>query len=153
MSRKELIEKRTEELLSEILTNRGLKLWDVEYLKEGPDWYLRVFIDKPDGVTIDDCVEVSRELSDLLDEEDYISEAYTLEVSSPGLGRTLKRERDFINSIGREIDVKLYKKEDDGKEFTGILKSFDKDTITLSIDGADRSFDRKALASAKLSFR
>ncbi len=152
MSKKEDIENRTEQLLIDVLESKALKLWDVEYLKEGPDWYLRVYIDKPGGVTIDDCVEVSRELSDLLDKEDYITEAYTLEVSSPGLGRILKRERDFINSVGRKIDIKLYKKEDDRKEYTGILKSFDRDTIILTTDGIDRSFDRKALAQIRLSF-
>ena len=137
-----------------LLEKRGLKLWDVEYVNEASEWYLRAYIDKPGGVTIDDCVDVSRELSELLDraENDYISESYTLEVSSPGLGRTLKRDRDLENSVGREVNLKLYKAENGVKEFSGLLKAWDKDTITVEINGEDRIFDRKALASVKLAF-
>ena len=137
-----------------LLEKRGLKLWDVEYVNEASEWYLRAYIDKLGGVTIDDCVDVSRELSELLDraENDYISEPYTLEVSSPGLGRTLKRDRDLENSVGREVNLKLYKAENGVKEFSGLLKAWDKDTITVEINGEDRIFDRKALASVKLAF-
>ncbi len=154
MSKREETERRTEELLLPLLEKRDLKLWDVEYVNEASEWYLRAYIDKPGGVTIDDCVDVSRELSELLDrpENDYISDAYTLEVSSPGLGRALKRDRDFENSLGREVDLKLYKAEDGVKEFSGILKAWDKDTITAELDGEDRIFNRKALASVKLAF-
>lgn len=154
MSKREETERRTEELLLPLLEKRGLKLWDVEYVNEASEWYLRAYIDKPGGVTIDDCVDVSRELSELLDraENDYISESYTLEVSSPGLGRTLKRDRDLENSVGREVNLKLYKAENGVKEFSGLLKAWDKDTITVEINGEDRIFDRKALASVKLAF-
>ena len=154
MSKREETERRTEVLLLPLLEKRDLKLWDVEYVNEASQWYLRAYIDKPGGVTIDDCVDVSRELSQLLDmpENDYISDPYTLEISSPGLGRTLKRDRDFENSLGREVDLKLYKAEDGVKEFSGLLKAWDKDTITADIDGEDRIFNRKALASVKLSF-
>ena len=152
MSKREEIETKTEELLLPILSEKGLKLWDVEYVNEASEWYLRAFIDKEGGVTIDDCVEVSRALSDRLDEKDFIDDAYTLEVSSPGLGRTLKRDRDFANSIGRDVDLKLYKAIDGVKEFGGTLKAYDKESITVSIEEEEKRFSRKELASVKLSF-
>ena len=157
MSKKEEIEQRTEELVLPLLPEEGLSLWDVEYVKEGSEWYLRVYIDKPSGVTIDDCVAISRRLSDLLDENDFIPDAYTLEVSSPGLGRVLKRDRDFENSLGRQVELSLYQAGEDGqKEFKGVLKSFDKEnktvTVTIDTDGTDREFTRKSLAVIRLSF-
>ena len=150
MSKREEIEKKTEDLLNPILDEFGFDLWDVEYVKEGAEYYLRAYIDKEGGITIDDCVDVSRKLSDKLDEDDYIDGEYILEVSSPGLGRTLKRERDFEKSIDREVDLKLYKAIDKEKEFTGILKSYDKDKITLLIEEAERDFLRSDVASVKL---
>lgn len=149
MGKKE-IEQKTEELLMPILESFSFKLWDVEYVKEGAEYYLRAYIDKDGGITIDDCVDVSRQLSDKLDEDDFIDGEYILEVSSPGLGRTLKRDRDFENSIGREVDLKLYKAVDKVKEFTGVLKEADKDKILVSIDGEDKTFLRSDLASVKL---
>jgi len=150
MSKRDDIEKKTEALLVPILNEFNFDLWDVEYVKEGAEYYLRAYIDKEGGITIDDCVDVSRKLSDKLDEDDYIDGEYILEVSSPGLGRTLKRERDFEKSIGREVDLKLYKAIDKEKEFTGTLKSYNKDNIEVTIDGADREFLRSDLASVKL---
>lgn len=101
MSRREDYEKRTEELLMPIVTKNGIEIYDVEYVKEGSDWYLRAYIDKPEGVNIIDCENVSRELSDVLDKEDFIPDAYILEVSSPGLGRTLKKDKHLEKSIGK----------------------------------------------------
>jgi len=150
MAKREDIEKKTENLLIPILEGFSFDLWDVEYVKEGSEYYLRAYIDKEGGITIDDCVDVSRQLSDKLDEDDFIEGEYILEVSSPGLGRALKRDRDFEKSIGREVDLKLYKAVDKEKEFTGTLKSFDKETVSVEIDGADRTFVRKELASIKL---
>ena len=109
MSKRETYESKTEELITPILDRMGFELWDVEYVKEGQEMYLRVAIDKPGGVTIDDCVSVSRKLSDALDENDPTDDAYILEVSSPGLGRRLKKDREFEKSIGREVDIKFYK--------------------------------------------
>ncbi|MCR5789313.1 MAG: ribosome maturation factor RimP [Lachnospiraceae bacterium] len=152
MSKREEIEKKTEELLLPILKKQGLTLWDVEYVKEASEWYLRAYIDKPSGVTIDDCVDVSRALSDRLDEQDFVNEAYTLEVSSPGLGRLLKRDRDFEHSIGRKVDLKLYQSEDGNKELAGVLMSYDRESVTVKIKETERSFPRKALASIRLSF-
>lgn len=150
MARREEIEKKTEALLVPILEEFSFDLWDVEYVKEGAQYYLRAYIDKEGGITIDDCVDVSRRLSDKLDEDDFIEEEYILEVSSPGLGRALKRDRDFEKSIGREVDIKLYKAIDKVKEFEGILKAYDKDNVVIEIDGEDKSFDKKELASIKL---
>ena len=149
MSRKD-IEVKTEALLMPILDEFGFELWDVEYVKEGSEYYLRAYIDKEGGITIDDCVDVSRKLSDKLDEDDFIDSEYILEVSSPGLGRTLKSDRDFSKSIGRDTDIKLYKPIDNVKEFEGILKSFDNDTLTFLIDGNERVFNKSEVASVKL---
>ena len=149
MSRKD-IEAKTEALLMPILDELGFELWDVEYVKEGSEYYLRAYIDKEGGITIDDCVDVSRKLSDKLDEDDFIDSEYILEVSSPGLGRTLKSDRDFTKSIGRDTDIKLYKPIDKVKEFEGILKAFDNDTLTFLIDGNERVFNKSEVASVKL---
>ena len=149
MSRKD-IEAKTEALLMPILDEFGFELWDVEYVKEGSEYYLRAYIDKEGGITIDDCVDVSRKLSDKLDEDDFIDSEYILEVSSPGLGRTLKSDRDFSKSIGRDTDIRLYKPIDKVKEFEGILKAFDNDTLTFLIDGNERVFNKSEVASVKL---
>ena len=149
MSRKD-IEAKTEALLMPILDEFGFEPWDVEYVKEGSEYYLRAYIDKEGGITIDDCVDVSRKLSDKLDEDDFIDSEYILEVSSPGLGRTLKSDRDFSKSIGRDTDIKLYKPIDKVKEFEGILKAFDNDTLTFLIDGNERVFNKSEVASVKL---
>jgi ribosome maturation factor RimP len=123
----------------------------VEYVKEGANFYLRVYADKEGGINIDDCVAISRALEEKLDEDDFISDAYILEVSSPGLGRPLKKEKDFKRSIGKEIDIKLYKAIDKQKEFTGVLTSYTPDEIVLNIDGEAHTFDRKDLALIRLA--
>ena len=107
MSRREEYEAKTEALLQPMVDERGFELVDVEYVKEGSNWYLRAFIDKPGGISIDDIEPISRELSEKLDQEDFISDAYILEVSSPGLGRPLKKDKDFVRSIGEEIEIHL----------------------------------------------
>ena len=105
MSKRETYETRTEQLLVPIVEKYGVEIYDVEYVKEGSDWYLRAYIDKPEGVNINDCENVSRALSDVLDTEDYIEDAYILEVSSPGLGRTLKKDKHLAKSIGQEVEI------------------------------------------------
>ncbi len=152
LSKREDIEKRTEELLKDVADKNSVKIYDVEYVKEGSDFFLRCYIDKEGGVTIDDCENVSREMSDLLDKNDYIDDAYILEVSSPGLGRSLKKDRHLEYSVGEEVEVKLFKPPEDSKqkEFTGILKSFDESTITVTIDN-DTVFERKNIANIRLT--
>ena len=135
------------------MEKHGFDLWDVEYVKEGGNWYLRAYIDKPGGIMVDDCEVVSRELSDILDEKDFIDEAYILEVSSPGLGRPLKKEKDFARSLGEEGEVRTYRAIDRQKEFIGILKDYDKDTVTIEYeDGETMTFDKADIALIRLAF-
>ena len=101
-------------------------------MKEGGNWYLRAYIDKPDGIGVNDCEVVSRELSDILDEEDYIEGSYILEVSSPGLGRPLKKEKDYVRNMGKKIEIRTYRAIDRCKEFTGILKAYDDTSVTIA---------------------
>ena len=150
MAKREETEARCEKLLEPILDEFGFELWDVAYVKEGRDHFLRVYIDKEGGITIDDCVEVSRRLSDKLDADDFIEDAYTLEVSSPGLGRKLVKDREFERSIGRDVDVKLFTPVDGSKEMTGKLVAFDRDTVTTETGGQEKVFDRKGIATVKL---
>ena len=153
MSKKEIYEQKTEEILLPIVEKNGFELWDVEYVKEGDNWYLRAYIDKPGGINVDDCEVVSRELSDILDEKDYIDEAYILEVSSPGLGRPLKKEKDFERSLGEEVEIRTYRMIDRQKEFTGILKSYDKETVTIEMeDTQERTFEKSEIALIRLAF-
>ena len=152
MSRREEYESKTEALLIPILEEKGYEMVDVEYVKEGSSWYLRAFVDKPGGITINDLESVSRRLSDLLDEKDFISDAYILEVSSPGLGRPLKKDRDFDRSIGEEIEVHLYSSLNGNKQYIGLLKSYDKDTITIEDeDGSEINLDRVNVSLVKLT--
>lgn len=156
MSKKEDIEKKTEDLIIPILDEMNFELVDVEYVKEGKEFYLRAFIDKPGGITIDDCVDVSRKMNVLLDEHDYISEQYIFEVSSPGLGRPLKKDKDFARSIGKLIEVHTYAKVNGDKEFEGELISYDDSTFTISIDKGkekeDITFDKKNVSLVRLAF-
>lgn len=151
MSRRETYETRTEALLQPIAEQNGVEIYDVEYVKEGSGWYLRAYIDKEGGVSIDDCEAVSRALSDALDLEDYIEDAYTLEVSSPGLGRVLKKDRHLDRSIGEEVELKLYRPQEKRREFSGILKGYTADAVVIEEDGQERTFVRKDIALIRLA--
>ena len=150
--KKQDIEKRTEELVQDIIDSGGYELWDVEYVKEGSDYYLRVYADKEGGIMIDDCVTISRALEAKLDAEDFIEEAYILEVSSPGLTRKLKKDKDYDRSIGKLVFVKLYKAEQGAKEFVGRLKEVDDKLLKLDIDGDEVVLDRNNISSARLEY-
>lgn len=152
MSKRENYESETERLLVPIAERFGVEIYDIEYVKEGSDWYLRVYIDKPEGVNIDDCERVSRALSDELDKEDFVADAYILEVSSPGLGRTLKKDKHLAKSIGEEVEIKTYKPIDGRKEFQGILKAFDAETITIETETEEKFFARNEVALVRLAF-
>ena len=153
MSKREDFEQRTEELLIPILEKYEFELVDVEYVKEAGTWYLRAYIDKPGGIAINDCEVVSRELSDLLDQKDFIDDSYILEVSSPGLGRPLKKERDFARSIGAEVEIRTYRMVEGRKEFTGVLEEYDSESVTVSYeDGTKQNFDRKEMALIRRAF-
>lgn len=152
MTKREEYEKKTEDLILPLLDKHNFELVDVEYVKEGSNWFLRAYIDKEGGITVDDCEIISRTLSDLLDKHDYIPDSYILEVSSPGLGRQLKKERDFERSLQEEVEIKLYKAVEKQKEFTGILTAFDKETITIELeDGSTKVFQRNDIAMVRLA--
>ncbi len=153
MAKREVYEQKTEALLLPMMEEHHFELVDVEFVKEAGTWCLRAYIDKPGGITIDDCEAVSRKLSDLLDEKDFIEEAYILEVSSPGLGRPLKKDKDLERSLGESVEVKLFRALDKQKEFSGILKSWDKDTVTLEFeDKAGLTIERANIALIRLAF-
>ena len=153
MSKHEDYEKRTEELLMPLMEENSFELVDVEYVKEAGNWYLRAYIDKPGGINVDDCEVISRAFSDLLDKEDFIEDTYILEVSSPGLGRPLKKDKDFARSIGEEVEVRLYRPLNHQKEFTGILKAWDEKTVTLAFEGEEELvFERQDIALIRLAF-
>ncbi len=151
MSKRETIEKWFEEILTPIAVQNGVDIYDVEYVKEAGDYYLRAYIEKEGGVNIGDCENVSRALSDVLDAEDFIEDAYTLEVSSPGLGRTLKKDRHLEKSIGEKVELKTYKPIDGQKEFEGVLKAFTADSLTIEVNETDKTFSRADVSLIKLA--
>lgn len=153
MTKRENYEQKAEALILPLIEEHNFELVDVEYVKEGANWYLRAYIDKPGGINVDDCEVISRAFSDLLDKEDFIDDAYILEVSSPGLGRPLKKDKDFKRSIGEEVEVRLYRAVNRQKEFTGILKAWDEKTVTLEFsEEEDMVFERQDIALIRLAF-
>ena len=143
------IEEKVESLLLKPINNLGYDLYDVEYAKEGKDYFLRIFIDKPEGIDLNDCEKVNDAINDLLDEADYIKEQYFLEVSSPGIERILRKDKHFNDNIGNEVYIKLFKAIDKKKELNGILKEYDNDFITVEIDNKKISIERKDIALIK----
>lgn len=153
MTKKEEYELKTEQLLEPIMKKNNFELVDVEYVKEGGNWFLRAYIDKEGGISVDDCELVSRALSDLLDEKDFIPDAYILEVSSPGLGRQLKKDKDFARSIDKEVEIKLYKAINKQKEYVGFLQSYDNDNVTIRFeDDSTMSIPRTNISLIRLAF-
>lgn len=145
MSGRARIENEAEKITAPIAEKHGVRIYDVEYVKEGPEYYLNIYIDKDGGVSILDCETVSRELSDKLDEADLISDPYTLVVSSPGLGRALTKDRHLQNSIGEKVEIKLFRPsaEIGRKEFEGILKAWDADSVRIEIEPAAAASGKK----------
>ena len=131
----------------------GCTLWDVEYVKEAGVWFLRLYIDKEGGVSIDDCEAVSRPVSDLLDEADPIEGSYTFEVSSAGADRALKKPEHFEKFRGEEVEVKLYRPREGRKEFVGVLKGYESGDVTLDISGAETRFTKQEIALVRLYLR
>ena len=152
MAKREDYEIKTEQLVQPIVDANSFELVDVEYVKEGSNWYLRIYIDKQGGITIDDCEVVSRALSDILDAKDFIEDAYILEVSSPGLTRPLKKDKDFQRNLEKEVEIKLFKPFEKRKDFGGILKAFDAETVTIDEDGREIVFNRSDIALIRLAF-
>lgn len=159
MSKHQNYEKKTEELITPILEKYKYELVDVEFVKEAGSWHLRAYIDKEGGITIDDLTVVNHELSDLLDENDFIEESYILEVSSPGLLRPFKKPKDFMRNIGNDVEVKLFSPvtwEENGKkysdkEFVGVLKAYQDDSVTLGFDDREMEIAVKDIALIRKS--
>lgn len=136
-----------------VVEGAGCTLWDVEYVKEAGQWFLRVYIDKEGGVSIDDCEAVSRPLSDLLDQADPIEGSYTFEVSSAGADRVLKKPEHFARFLGREVELKLYRPREGRKEFVGVLKTYEDGNVTLDMDGGETVFTKQEIALVRLYLR
>ncbi|MGN0271131.1 MAG: ribosome maturation factor RimP [Lachnospiraceae bacterium] len=153
MSRKEMYETQTETLILPILEKNQFELVDVEYVKEGGTWYLRAYIDKEGGITVNDCELVAREMNEILDREDYIEDSYIFEVSSPGLGRPLKKEKDYARSVGKELEIRTYRAIDKKKEFYGILTDYDEKKVTIQTEeGEILTFAKTEIALIRLAF-
>ena len=153
MSKREDYEAGFEKILLPVTEENGVEIYDVEYVKEGSDWYLRAYIDKEGGVSIDDCETVSRPLSDLLDEHDPIEGSYTFEVSSAGADRALKKPEHFEQFQGSEVEVRLYRPREGRKEFVGVLKSYEDGDVTLNVNGAETRFTKQEIALVRLYLR
>ena len=153
MSKREDYEARTEQLITPIIERMNFELVDVEYVKEGGTWYLRAYIDKEGGITVNDCEAVAREMNEILDQEDFVEDSYVFELSSPGLGRPLKKEKDYIRSMGRELEIRTYRAINREKEFYGILKAYDEKTVTIEMeDGQTMTFEKADIALIRLAF-
>ena len=152
MTKREQYEAKVEAWLLPVLEEHHFELVDVEYVREVGVWYLRAYIDKEGGIAVDDCEIISRKLGEWLDKEDFIDDSYILEVSSPGLGRPLKKEKDFVRSMGKDVDVRLYRQIDKQKEFTGALSAYDENTVTLTMeDGSQMVFEKPDIALIRLA--
>lgn len=153
MSVREQYEQKAEAIAEPIVSSFGFELVDVEYVKEAGTWYLRLYIDKEGGITINECEAVSRLFSDKLDEEDFIDDAYIMEVSSPGLGRPLKKEKDFRRSVGKEVEIRTYRPIEKQKEFFGILSAYDDTHVTITLENQETMvFQRAEIALIRLAF-
>ncbi len=151
MTKHEGYVQRTEAFLAELQKTMDFEVVDVEFVKEAGTWYLRAYCDMEGGIGVEDCADISRKVSDWLDEEDFIPENYILEISSPGLGRQLKKDKDLIRENGKEVEVKLYKALDKQKEFSGTLKGFDDKTVTIMEGETERVFNRADIAMIRLA--
>ena len=144
------IEEKVEKLLEPIIENIGYELYDVEYAKEGKNYFLRIFIDNEKGIDLNDCEKVNDAITDILDEENYIKEQYFLEVSSPGIERVLRKNKHLQQNIGKLINVKLFKKDDDNKkEYIGELKEFDDAKIVIEQEEKNIKIERKNISQIK----
>lgn len=146
------IEEKVENLVEPKVQELGYTLYDVEYVKEGKDYYLRIYIDKDTGISLEDCELVSNNLNEILDQADYIKEQYFLEVSSPGIERVLKKDKHLRNNIGAKVQVKLFKPFNGQKQYEGILKKFTEATITIKTASQDLEIERQNIGQIKTIF-
>ena len=143
------VEERIETLIKDTIENIGYDLYDVEYAKEGPNYYLRIFIDNKNGIDLNDCEKVSNAINEMLDESDIIKEQYYLEVSSPGIERIIRKDKHLEQNKGKQIEVKLFKKDKNGnKSYIGELEDFDAETITIKNE-KEITIERKDIASMR----
>ena len=149
MKQNKNIESKVEVLVKPIIEKLDYTLYDVQYVKEGNDYYLRIIIDKNDGISIDDCEKVNNEINDILDEADFIGDAYFLEVSSPGLERILRKTEHFKQQLGNKIRIKLFKPINKQKQYEGILKSYTEDLLGLEIENEKINFEKSNIAQVK----
>lgn len=147
------IEEKVTKLVEPIIENLGYELYDVEYAKEGKNYFLRIFIDNEKGISLDDCEKVNNAITDMLYEANYIKDQYFLEVSSPGIERHIRKEKHLQESIGKEINIKLFKAIEKQKEVTGILKSFDEANIIIETETQELSIERKNISLMKLAYK
>ena len=146
------VESKVESLLEPIITSLNYELYDVQFVKEGKDYYLRITIDKPDGISIEDCETVNNAIDDILDEKDLIKESYFLEVSSPGIERVLRKPWHFEKQLGKLINVKLFSPIEKQKEFEGILKTYGEEALKLVVDEKNVEIELKNIAAARAVF-
>lgn len=147
MGKKIVYEEKTAEWILPILERNQFELVDVEYVKEGSTWYLRAYIDKEGGITVNDCELVAREMNEILDREDYVEGSYIFEVSSPGLGRPLKKEKDYLRNMGQEVEIHTYSPVNHSKNFLGVLKAYDAKSVTIeNEDGEEMVFQKEQIA-------
>ena len=144
------VEEKVENLIKKKIEDLGYSLYDVEYSKEGKDYYLNIYIDKENGIDLNDCEKVNNEINPILDKEDIVKEKYFLVVSSPGIERILRKDRHLEENIGEEVNIKLFKKDEQGKkEYRGTLKNFDKEKIILEVEGKEIEIERKNISQIK----
>ena len=146
------IEEKIESLTSKTINSLGYELYDVEYVKEGKEYYLRIYIDKETGIDLEDCEKVSNEINEELDKEDFIKEQYFLEVSSPGVERVLRKDKHLKANIGKKVQIKLFKPVENQKQYIGILNSFDELTLSINVNNIKMDFDRKNISQIKIIF-
>ncbi len=146
------IEEKVESLVQSKIKELGYELYDVQYVKEAKDYFLRIFIDKEEGIDLNDCEKVNDAINPILDEADYIKEAYFLEVSSPGIERVIRKDKHLSQSIGKEIEVKLFKPIENIKVYDGILKEYQEDKITIQLEDKEINIDRKNIALMKIKY-
>lgn len=148
------IEERVSKLIAPIIEKIGYELYDVQYDKEGKNYFLRIYIDQEKGIDLNDCEKVNNAITDILDEENYIKEQYFLEVSSPGIERVLRKDKHLEKNIGAEINIKLFKKDETGnKEYLGNLIGYDEDYIQIKQENNEIKIERKNISQIKTVYQ
>ena len=146
------IENRVQDLVENTIIELGYEIYDVQYVKEGKDYYLRIYIDSKKGIDLEDCEKVSNEVSTILDKNDFIKEQYFLEISSPGIERILRKDKHLKDNIGEEVEVSLFKPINKQKSIVGVLKDFDADTIEIEVENNILKIDRKNISLIKIKY-